>query len=339
MGVLFGTPAFAQPSIALTITADPPQVQGVNEVDTIAIRFYNGSTTVSLPVDKVTIQLTSPPGVTFSPTATPELAAKWNYVYTDENNLSLVNSIPVPPHGAPPQLFQTIKVPVTVTAAAAGTSNYYTVELLVTPNPTFQLDGNNSATSTSGQVIVPGTPLPIALSDFTAKLNDKQTVDLNWFTQTEVNNKGFDIERSNNGKDFKKIGYVASKATEGYSAAKLAYTSEDANPVIGDNYYRLKEVSMDGKATYSVVRKVTIGRGQLISLFPNPANSFVNIKGLQEGDIIRVYDIAGKVILEKKAAASQLMQIDVSGIANGNYQVAVFSNDSRVFTGKLVKHD
>jgi hypothetical protein len=184
------------------------------------------------------------------------------------------------------------------------------------------------------------SPLPISLSDFTAQLNNKHTVDLDWVTQTEVNSKGFDIERSSNGRDFQKIAFVSSKAIDGNSTAKLVYASEDLNPVTGDNYYRLKEISMDGKATYSVVRKVIVpGNKQLISLYPNPANSFVNIKGLQEGNMIRVYDMTGKMILEKKAAESQLMQIDVSGIANGNYQVAVFNNDSRVFTGKLVKHD
>ncbi len=94
-----------------------------------------------------------------------------------------------------------------------------------------------------------GPVLPIILSNFTA-VKTNATVDLQWITQTEINNKGFDIERSGD-MNFKTIGYVKSKADVGNSSKSLAYNFNDEKPLYGNNFYRLKQVDVNGKFSYS----------------------------------------------------------------------------------------
>ena len=86
--------------------------------------------------------------------------------------------------------------------------------------------------------------LPVELSSFTASENAGKS-QLEWTTLTETNNRGFQVERSANGSEWMKIGFVFSKASEGNSTQKLQYSYTDNNPLHGDNYYRLKQYDLD----------------------------------------------------------------------------------------------
>lgn len=54
--------------------------------------------------------------------------------------------------------------------------------------------------------------VPVELTSFTATAQDQQ-VTLNWSTATELNNNGFEIQRSLNNSDFVTVGYVKGKGT------------------------------------------------------------------------------------------------------------------------------
>ena len=69
---------------------------------------------------------------------------------------------------------------------------------------------------------------------------------LSWKTASEINNSHFEIERSNNGKDFIKIGEIAGQGT---SNSTKRYQFTDKNPGSAQQYYRLKQVDFDGKFT------------------------------------------------------------------------------------------
>ena len=104
---------------------------------------------------------------------------------------------------------------------------------------------NITATGLTGPI------LPITLTDFKA-IKRNATIDLLWITATEINNKGFYVERSSNiTQGFKAIGYIASKAVAGNSSNTLAYNLVDENPIQSINYYRLKQVDINGKFSYS----------------------------------------------------------------------------------------
>ena len=89
---------------------------------------------------------------------------------------------------------------------------------------------------------------------------------LEWSTATEINNDHFDIERSSNGISFEKIGIVKGS---GNSSTPLHYQAADNHPLGGNNYYRLRQIDIDGKYTYSVVIIVANGVAKnVVKLYP-----------------------------------------------------------------------
>ena len=87
-----------------------------------------------------------------------------------------------------------------------------------------------------------GTPLPVELSSFSASVS-LSTVTLKWQTETEVNNHGFDIERSTSNNVFYKIGFVPGHGSKN-STQNYSFTDQ---PTGGTNFsYRLKQIDNDG---------------------------------------------------------------------------------------------
>ncbi|MFM7672569.1 MAG: hypothetical protein ACKO6Q_08275 [Bacteroidota bacterium] len=114
--------------------------------------------------------------------------------------------------------------------------------------------------------------LPIQLGNFTAKWREQQ-VRLEWTTYTETENSGFAVERKyqTDGSDFRTIGFVPSRATQGNSSSELTYQFDDPNPVEGTVLYRLKQIDLSGKQSYSPVRMLT-AQNMINQLQPNPAD-------------------------------------------------------------------
>jgi hypothetical protein len=79
-------------------------------------------------------------------------------------------------------------------------------------------------------------------------IREDQSAKLTWVTTSESNSKLFNIQRSSNGSDFTTIGIVAAR---GNTSLTTTYTFTDAQPLSGDDYYRLQQVDINGKFTYS----------------------------------------------------------------------------------------
>lgn len=163
--------------------------------------------------------------------------------------------------------------------------------------------------------------LPVSLLDFTATAaaND---VHINWATANEKNNDGFSVERSNDGISWKEIGYINSKAGNGNSQGNITYTYTDKNPADGKNLYRLKQTDLDGSYEYSPVRQVNFARKDLTSVSPNPAESYVTIKGLAGDEHIHIYDATGKLVWQQEARDNQAY-ISLEGFSKGAYTIHI----------------
>ncbi|MHA6249865.1 T9SS type A sorting domain-containing protein [Pontibacter sp. CAU 1760] len=119
-------------------------------------------------------------------------------------------------------------------------------------------------------------PLPVELVYFTATLQNG-TVNLQWLTASEKDNRHFEIERSADGKTFKSIGMVNGN---GDSSRPIKYSFQDRNPMQGTAYYRLKQVDTDGKFTYSKVILVYangLAADMRLQAYPNPFNAELNV--------------------------------------------------------------
>lgn len=99
--------------------------------------------------------------------------------------------------------------------------------------------------------------MPIELESFEAVILENTDVQLNWITLSELNNDYFNIERSNDGTNWKSI---AKLDAAGDSQERKYYSFLDKTPNSEINYYRLKQTDFDGAFTYSNIESVRINR-------------------------------------------------------------------------------
>jgi hypothetical protein len=140
--------------------------------------------------------------------------------------------------------------------------------------------------------------VPVELTSFTASVQSGK-VSLNWSTATEVNNQGFEIERSEDNISFNKIGFVPGFGT---TTEVKSYSFMDNNLTAGDYQYRLKQIDFDGSFEYSDVVEVeilTLDKFELSQNYPNPFNPSTKIKysiPQSSNVMIKVFDILGNEI-------------------------------------------
>jgi hypothetical protein len=166
--------------------------------------------------------------------------------------------------------------------------------------------------TTTGILLAGAAALPVTLSSFTAKQTTDNKVSLAWVTSSESVNKGFSIERQEEGSGkFQSLGFIASKAVGGNSQATLAYSFKDVTAKNGTNMYRLVQEDLDGKKTYSEVRVVKLSAQSVSNVFPNPSTGAINISRSNDGKKmnIQVLDQSGRVISQ------------VNNIIDSNYRM------------------
>ena len=188
-------------------------------------------------------------------------------------------------------------------------------------NITLLLDNLSYQMSANG---AQAAALPVTLSSFTAKQTTDNNVSLAWITSSESVNKGFSIERQEEGSGkFQSLGFIASKAEGGNSQTTLAYSFKDVTAKKGTNMYRLVQEDLDGKKTYSEVRVVKLNGQSVSMVFPNPSNGAVNISRTADGKKmnIQVIDQSGTIIRQ------------LSNITDANYKLNI--QKSGVYTIKM----
>lgn len=172
--------------------------------------------------------------------------------------------------------------------------------------------------------------LPVELSSFSANYYNGKVL-LNWKTETEVNNFGFEIEKTvNNGNlnlNWQKIGFVNGA---GNSNSRKDYSFSDNNISKGNYFYRLKQLDSDGKFTYSKQIEININEipkaFELYQNYPNPFNPSTRIKYAvsdKQNICIKLYNILGKELItlvnELKEPGYYEIEFDASKLAAGVY--------------------
>lgn len=162
--------------------------------------------------------------------------------------------------------------------------------------------------------------LPVTLTSFKGQYDHPANkVYLTWSTAQETNSKEFVVERSNDGRTYSAIGKVAAAGNSNHPAA---YNYTDEQPVFGVNYYRLKQVDVDEKATLSgIVKIITDKLGGFIA-GPNPAHSTVTVYRQNNTEPVRIelMDVNGRLIKQvNMTAATASTPINVSRLSKGIY--------------------
>lgn len=182
------------------------------------------------------------------------------------------------------------------------------------------------------------TVLPVTWLNFNGILRNEQAV-LTWSTANENNNKGYEVQKSIDGQTFAAIGFVAGA---GNSLYMNTYKFDDAKLLSGANYYRLKQIDLDGKFNFSSVIKLDFTRfNWLISDNPVTSNSWVQVQLDKTANVsIQVISTAGNIIKTiskgKIVTGTYSIPLDLSNAAKGMYVIKLLVDD-KVFTKKIIK--
>lgn len=177
--------------------------------------------------------------------------------------------------------------------------------------------------------------LPIELLSFTANENNTN-VDLNWTTESEINNHYFEIERSTDATSFEYVSSVMARG-DGNSSETQNYKTTDTKPYIGESYYRLKQFDKNGVYKYSPITAVNINAKHLISVYPNPVINTLTIEINDDylNSTIKIVDAIGKEVMTM-TLTSFANEIDISSISSGVYYVIIESNNSTTAKYKIL---
>lgn len=189
-------------------------------------------------------------------------------------------------------------------------------------------------------------PLPVSLVSFSG-YKDGTRNQLHWTTANEQNNRGFDIQRSADGVNYSSIGFINTQAVGGTSSDMLNYAFTDLSPAGSRQYYRLRQEDIDGRSKLSNIVLIRGDKPVSLSidgLFPNPANTVVNVLIAAPGKdkvTVLITDMAGRTVAQKPVnveTGTNTVPVDINRLANGSYLVKLIcANGCEAVTGKFVK--
>lgn len=171
--------------------------------------------------------------------------------------------------------------------------------------------------------------------DFQVQKNNA-IVQIAWQTAREQNNRGFEIERRSGSDSWTTVAYVATLAPAGNSSETLKYLYGDNTPLRGHVQYRLRQIDVAGRATYSPVQTLNVlGEENKIVIYPNPSTdgsvniSFGNVNSLRD---VQVLDINGQLIQQWLSINSGSQQL--TNLRRGNYFVRIIDRQTGTITSQ-----
>lgn len=203
---------------------------------------------------------------------------------------------------------------------------------------TFIGNTGNILTTTSSVVLKKGkvgatvASLPIVFNDFSVSSSNCNAT-LTWDVAKEEGNESYVIERSTNGLRFNGIGTV-SYNNEGSGS----YSFVDESPIDGANFYRIRAVGPDGKSLVTDIKRTTVDCNKVnINVYPNPTTGSVTVDGLMPGQIVRIYDLTGRMMSNVATKRNEL-GVDLSSYPAAVYKLVVTAADGTVlYTTKVSK--
>jgi hypothetical protein len=194
------------------------------------------------------------------------------------------------------------------------------------------LGGNGSG---YGSVTYSEGPLPVELTSFTASVVE-EGVSLQWVTQTEIKNFGFEVERLSDSKDanWLTVGFVQGNGT---SQNINKYNFLDDNNLAGSYHYRLKQIDNNGEYNYSTSIMAAVEVPKNITLdqnFPNPFNPSTSIKFtlIEQAFVnLSVYNVIGEqvaiLVNGTREAGAHKVNFNASHLISGIYFYKLEVND------------
>lgn len=203
-----------------------------------------------------------------------------------------------------------------------------------------EITGITSFSGGSGGIrLSPDGSLPVELSSFKG-WNTGTSNTLQWTTESELNNSHFELERSADGQHFELIALVAGSGT---TNEFKSYLKEDKSPLLGVNYYRLRQVDYDGTASLSDVVAIEVAAEQGAQrFFPNPTTGQLTYQfnaTQQEQLTLQVHNTLGQLLdtwTHQSHMGINNKVLDWSAYPAGTYHVSVYNNQGQLIYNQAI---
>ncbi len=183
-------------------------------------------------------------------------------------------------------------------------------------------------------------PLPVEMVDFWVSKRINEVL-LRWQTASETNNKGFFVERSSDAFEWETLDFIAGQGTVTHPQD---YQFIDNRPFSGTNYYRLKQLDLDGSFEYSDIKVVEITNSKQFSIFPNPVvGDEVHISFDSKNEVtemvLQIQNLKGQIVQNHRIPIdSRKREITISTESLGSgVHFILCKIGNEIFTDKLIK--
>jgi photosystem II stability/assembly factor-like uncharacterized protein len=180
-----------------------------------------------------------------------------------------------------------------------------------------------------GTILTTDNPTPVELTSFTAK-PDKDNLLLEWQTSTEINNKGFEIQRSDISSNYSNWNVIGFVEGSGSTTKESNYSYLDKNLKQGKYVYKLIQIDFDG--TRAQLHRVNVAinyqpvKYELDQNYPNPFNpaTLINYQIPENGFVtLKVFNTVGKevatLVNERQTNGSYSINFNASNLPSGLY--------------------
>ena len=186
--------------------------------------------------------------------------------------------------------------------------------------------------------IIASVGLPVELLAFSASAIDGRSIQLDWRTASEINNAGFELERSQDGIQFQSIAWIG-----GYGNTSTTHAYQYIDKDVRQNqryYYRLKQVDFDNNFQYSKIRSSIIrSQADQITVYPNPVSSKVYIQmdsiDMPDGVVFELFDLLGRKVLAQSLTNSNT-SFAVDYLPKGVYSYRISNQQKTIKSDKLL---
>jgi len=194
----------------------------------------------------------------------------------------------------------------------------------------------NTSTGVNPNGFEPFVTAPVKFSGFYAKISG-QVVQLSWTTTEEVNNSHFEIQRSNDGRNWINIAQIGAVSNPS-QVNQYSYT--DKHTISGTIYYRLKQVDKDGQAAYSTIKAVKIDSASVLANVYVSSKQTISIEFNEASAgkvIVRVSSVNGQAVKEQIfTEPAYRFHLEMPAAITGVYVVQVIRQGIATESKKLV---
>ncbi|SDG81586.1 Por secretion system C-terminal sorting domain-containing protein [Dyadobacter soli] len=184
----------------------------------------------------------------------------------------------------------------------------------------LEIQGGSCKSTPTSTMFGVNVPLPIYISNFEGKSVEKG-VELTWNVVSEKDGKEFEVLRYNDRMQNEEV--IGTVALTDQRIGK--YTFLDKNPLIGTNYYQLKQIDIDGTYTRSKIISINPGIISGTVIAPNPAQEYVDVqfssRTAGKSDLT-IYNIAGQAVSNSAISITEgknIHRINVKKLNGGHY--------------------